>query len=279
MWLSDLRRRLHSRGAGGVDPKASAYVNQLLDEFHRFISAEYGRAALSRDEFLTLFWRLQRGGMIRPANRFVGDVWNLVLPDFRDRLDEYYKSQEAQLTMTFLAYAAQPQALNDNYMVPYRAMRERIAGVTVLEVGAGIPHGFLSLLFDAGAGWCDELTIVELDTIYARFTRWCCETRNVSFKHVLARAGQAPPIPPGAAYDFVFAKDVFEHIDDPVKTIRDIVSVAKPAAFLALDLEDKGPVEYQHISPELSHLRQPVIDAGFRASGTTGHMTLFERGL
>jgi methyltransferase family protein len=279
-WLSGLLQRRRRLAAASPDYQPSAYVHRLLDEFHRFVSTEYGSAALSRDDFLALFWRLNGSGLIRPTNRFVGDLWNLFMPDFRDRLDEYYKSQELQLTMTLLAYATQARLLSDNYLVPYGVFRERIPRrAAVLEVGAGIPHGFLSQVFDNGPEWCDGLTIVELDTIYSRFTRWCCDARAVRCRHVLAHAGQAPSIPTDVQYDFVFAKDVFEHIDDPVKTIREIVGVAKASALLALDLEDKGPVEYQHISPALAHLREEVQRAGFRASGASGNMTLFERGL
>jgi hypothetical protein len=271
-----LRRRGRSVVAR-LEGRAPRYVHELLDEFHHYISAEYGPAALPRDQFLALFWRLQQSGQIRPVNRYIGDLWNLLAPDFRERLDEYYKSQEMQLTMTFLVYATQAQLLHENYIVPYQMMRERLPRAAVLEVGAGIPHGFLSQAFGSGTAWCDALTIVEVDALYARFVRWYCETHGVAFQHALAHAGRAPAVPTDRRYGFVFAKDVFEHLDDPVQTIRDIVGVAAPAAILALDLEDKGAMEYQHISPALAGLVEHVERAGFRAFASTGNITMFER--
>jgi hypothetical protein len=270
-WLG--RSRIASRAARAD----SAYADALLDEFHRFLVAEHREHALPREQFLALFWRLQQSGQIRPVNRYIGDLWNLFAPDFRGRLDEYYKAQEMQLTMTFLVYATQARLLQENYVVPYRMMRERLPRAAVLEVGAGIPHGFLSQAFESGTAWCDALTIVEIDAVYARFVRWYCEAHGVAFQHALAHAGRAPAVPADRRYGFVFAKDVFEHLDDPARTIRDIVGVAAPAAVLALDLEDKGAIEYQHISPALAGLREYVERAGFRAFASTGNMTMFER--
>jgi 2-polyprenyl-3-methyl-5-hydroxy-6-metoxy-1,4-benzoquinol methylase len=274
-WLPRLVRGRGRQGA--ADVRHSPYVGALLDEVHRFIVAEYGERALPREQFLALFWRLQQSGQIRPVNRFIGDLWNLFAPDFRDRLDEYYKSQELQLTMTFLAYAAQPQLLHENYVVPYQMMCERLPRTSVLEVGGGIPHGFLSQSFVSGTPWCESLTVVELDALYTRFVRWYCESRGVAFRHVPAHAGRTPDIPVDRTYGFVFAKDVLEHLDDPAKALRQIVAVAAPEAILALDLEDKGAVEYQHISPGLAALRVDVERAGFRVFASTGNMTMFER--
>jgi SAM-dependent methyltransferase len=270
-------RRRRSSGVARLEGQAPQYVHDLLDEFHRYVLTAYGAAALPRDQFLALFWRLQQTGQIRPVNRYIGDLWNLFAPDFRERLDEYYKSQEMQLTMTFMAYATQAQLLRENYVAPYEMMRERLPRTAVLEVGAGVPHGFLSQAFGSGTAWCDALTIVEIDAVYARFVRWYCEAHGVAFQHALAHAGRAPDIPADRRYGFVFAKDVFEHLDDPVKAIRAIVGVAAPAAILALDLEDKGAIEYQHISPALAGLREHVERAGFRAFASTGNMTMFER--
>lgn len=274
-WVRGVRRLV--RGGAAPPPRPGPYVRALLAEFHRFIVSQYGRHALPRERFEEIFWRHQASGIVRPANRFIGDLWYLFAPDFTERLGEYYKAQELQLTMTFLGYAAAETLLHDNYVVPYRMMRERLPRAAVLEVGAGLPHGFLATVFDEGAAWCDELAIVEVDAIYARFVRWFCETRGIAFRHEVAEAARAPRLPAGRQYDFVFAKDVFEHLDDPRRTVDDIVSRAAPRAMLALDLEDKGAVEYQHISPELSRLKPAVDGAGFRLLAQTGNMSVYER--
>lgn len=277
--LTGSRRRLGA--AGGAQPAARQtappYAHQLLDEFHRYVAATFGARALSRDAFVEMFWRHYESGITRPANRFVGDLWYMFAPDFPDRFDEYYRSQQLQLTMTFLGYAASERILTENYLVPYSMMWERMPRARVLEVGAGLPHGFLSRVFDEGGGWCEELTIVELDAVYARFVAWFCGEHDIRFRHVPARAGVAPNIPREAPYGFVFAKDVFEHLDDPRKTIDEILLAAAPRSLVALDLEDKGAVEYQHISPELSALKSRVIDGGFHQLKTTGNVTVFER--
>ena len=274
-WLGRFRRL--AAGGKAPLPPSGAYVHLLLAEFHKFIVGEYGRHALPRERFEEMFWRHQASGIIRPANRFIGDLWYLFAPDFTERLGEYYKAQELQLTMTFLGYAAAETLLHDNYVVPYRMMRQRLPRAAVLEVGAGLPHGFLATVLDEGAGWCEELVIVDVDAVYARFVKWFCTTRGIAFRHEVADAARAPSLPAGRPFDFVFAKDVFEHLDDPLDTINQIVSRAAPRAVLALDLEDKGAVEYQHISPELSRLKPAVTDARFRLLTLSGNMSVYER--
>jgi SAM-dependent methyltransferase len=274
-WVRGVQRL--ARGGGAPPTQGGPYVRALLAEFHRFIERQYGARALPRDKFEEIFWRHQASGIVRPANRFIGDLWYLFAPDFTERLGEYYQAQELQLTMTFLGYAAAESLLQDNYLAPYRMMRERLPRAAVLEVGAGLPHGFLATVLDHGGDWCDELAIVEVDALYARFVRWFCESRGIRFRHEVAEAARAPRLPAERHYDFVFAKDVFEHLDDPRRTVAEIVARAAPTAILALDLEDKGPVEYQHISPELSALKPAVTSAGFRLLALTGNISVYER--
>jgi hypothetical protein len=229
------------------------------------------------DAFSELFWRHQRSGIIRPANRYIGDLWDLFSPDYRGRLPEYYHQQELQLTMTFLAYASQPEELERHYLEPYRLMRQRFPRAAILEVGPGIPHGFLANLRTDGGAWCESLTIVEVDSLYARFTEWICRRHNVPFDHLRANAAKAPTISSPGPFQFVYAKDVFEHLDDPAITINEILRVAAPQSTLALDLYDRGKIEYQHITMALSHHAQTIVAAGFRWAGESGNMTIFTR--
>jgi SAM-dependent methyltransferase len=273
----DVIRRLLNAFKGPSDDLT--YANRLLDEFHRFVVSEYGSAALPREQFLELFWRHQRSGISRPANRYVGDLWYLFRPDFLQRLPEYYKTQELLLTMRFLGYAASTQFLQENYVEPYRLLLQRRSRSSVLEIGAGVPHGFVYHILTEGASWCRELVVVDVDAIYTSFVKWFCVEHQVPHRVVNVEAGRAPVLPESGAFDFVYAKDVFEHLDDPAAVVDAIVRVAAPGALLALDLEDKGDVIYQHISPSLTHLKPVVTQSGFTAIGQSGTMTMFERGI
>lgn len=229
------------------------------------------------DAFSELFWRHHGSGIIRPANKYVGDLWDLFAPDYRRRLPEYYRQQELQLTMSFLAYSADPDHLERNYFEPYRIMRRRFPRAAVLEIGPGIPHGFLANLRTDGPAWCDWLTVVEVDSLYVRFIRWICGRNGVRFAHIPADAAKAPTIPSPTRFQFIYAKDVFEHLDDPAITINEILRVAAPEAILALDLYDRSKVEYQHITVALSHHAGTILAAGFQKTGDSGNMTMFTR--
>jgi hypothetical protein len=258
-------------------PSPSPYAQWLLRGFHEYLTEQFGDATLPFDTFAEVFWRHQRSGIIRAANRYVGDLWDLFAPDYRRRLPEYYAQQELQLTMTFLAYAGQPELLDAHFLQPYREMRRRFPKPSILEIGPGIPHGFLANVHRDGGGWCRALTIVELDAQYARFTGWVCARHGIPFERIPAIAAQAPAISTSTRFDFVFAKDVFEHLDAPDRALAEIVRVAATPSLLALDLTDHGSVEYQHISPRLSAHAAVVEAAGFVRSGQAGHLTIFTR--
>jgi SAM-dependent methyltransferase len=270
------------RAAGGRRPEIAArrnapdYAHALLDEFHFFLQHQYGEHALPHERFVELFWQHQQSGIIRPANRYIGDLWYLFAPDFAERLGEYYKAQELQLTMTFLGYAASERLLRDNYLRPYEIARDRLSSAAILELGPGLPHGFLALV--AAKSWCTSLTIVEIDAIYTRFVEWACARRAVPFEHRPAEAGRTPTIAATRTFDFIFAKDVFEHLDAPERVLRELLAVAAPRSVLALDLEDTGAVQYQHISPDLAPLKSIVSAAGYALVEATGNVSVFARG-
>ena len=50
----------------------------------------------------------------------------------------------------------------------------------------------------------------------------------------------------------MFAKDVFEHLTEPAAALDEVLAHASDRAVLALDLDDKGAVVYQHVSPQLA---------------------------
>lgn len=70
---------------------------------------------------------------------------------------------------------------------------------------------------------------------------------------------------------------MFEHLLEPKAILDEIVAVTSDRAILALDLDDKGPRVYQHVSPTLAPLKRHVVETGFAEFGRTGNVTLFRR--
>jgi hypothetical protein len=268
--MRGLGRRRHD------DPIDDAYATWLVQQVYECVASWYPEDVLPRDRFLSLVNTYADPSWLKPSNRYIGDLWYLFAPDFTRRLDEYYRAQDFALTLTLLSYASNVPLLEANYRRPYRFARERLTRFTVLELGAGIPHGFLDLLRQEGTGFCDHLVAVDIDGLPARITACCCRRHEVSFAQMTAVAGAAPALAT-RPIDFVFAKDVFEHLTDPAAAVDQVLACASERAVLALDLDDKGPVVYQHVSPALEPLKSRVAAAGFMLAEHTGNMSIFVR--
>jgi SAM-dependent methyltransferase len=256
-------------------PIDNDYRRRLLQLFYEYVAASHGEA-LDRDEFIELVHRHSNRVTIKQHNRYLGDLWNLFQPDYRDRLGEHYAALALPSTMSFLAYAGDPGLIDSYYVVPYRiALGELQSPVRILEVGGGIPHGFIHEQL-AQPGFCEHLTLLEIDAPYSAFVEWFARQEGVPFEFALARAGEAGTLPAGP-FGFVFAKDVLEHLHDPERMIDEIARVADTRAVLALDLDDKGPRAYQHVTPTLSHLSERVAEHGFAEFARSGNLTLYRR--
>jgi SAM-dependent methyltransferase len=269
-----VRRRPGAAPAGAT--AASGYHQWLLGEFHAYIAATYPDTALPRERFVQLIGEYQDRDWIKRTNRYIGDLWYLFAPDFAQRLPDYYRYTDLQLTLTLLSYATSESLLNTNYLRPYRLARQRLGQFSVLELGAGIPHGLLHTVYKEGPTFCTALTSVDIDGVPARFLEFFCRRHHINHRWIMAIAGQATPLGAIGRFDFIFAKDVFEHLHDPEPAVDDVLRCASNRALLALDLDDKGAVVYQHVSPALGPLRDAVRSAGFELVEQTGNMSIYE---
>jgi hypothetical protein len=272
------RRRLRGSPGSPAAARAStnAYSEWLLEELHAYIAATYPDTALPKARFAEILRRYQHPDWTRPVNRYIGDLWYAFAPDFATRLGDYYRYTDLQLTLTLFAYSTNTPVLEANYLRPYRIAKERLNRFSILEVGAGLPHGFLHGVFSGDAASFASLTTVDIDGVPARFVEFFCRRHRLTHRWITAVAGEAAPVD-GGPFDFVFAKDVFEHLTNPRPALDGLLRSASDHAVLALDLEDKGDVVYQHVSPVLEPLRERVIAAGFTPIDHAGNLSIYER--
>jgi hypothetical protein len=121
------------------------------------------------------------------------------------------------------------------------------------------------------------VTSVDIDGVPASFFETFCRRHAVPHRWIRATAGRTPQLADSGPFDFVFAKDVFEHLTEPAAALDEVLAHASDRAVLALDLDDKGPVAYQHVSPVLAPLRNRVAKAGFLPVERTGNLSIFAR--
>ena len=273
---------LKARLAGGSGHRQGGVTNQryhndLLELFWEFINTTFPEKSLSKHEFIKLILKYQSGNVIGSNNIYFGDLWYLFAPDYRNKLQEYYTYMQYHSTMRFLEYSANPAFIDGCYVHPYQIARERLGKMAVLEVGGGIPHGLLNMILYQDSGFCSEFTLVEISAVYTQFVDWFCRQQAIPFTLVTTTAGKTAVLPEHSKYDFIFAKDVFEHLHRPREMLEQILLVASTRAILALDLEDRGDVVYQHISPHLSPLKDVLHEKGFIDFEKSEHITLFHR--
>jgi hypothetical protein len=274
------KRRLNAAPQAAVAHGAivHGYHAWLVDELYAFVASKYPDDVLPVERFGSLIAKYQDSDWLRATNRYLGDLWYLFAPDFPKRLGEYYHSQDLPLLMTQLSYARNTPLLHANYIEPYRIARERLGRMRILELGAGLPHGLFCHVHRDGTSWCSHVTAADIEATSAEFVAFWCRRQGLLHQRVTAEAGIAPDLSGLKGFDFVFAKDIFEHLTDPSVALQRVLEVTSPRAVLALDLEDKGAVEYQHVSPRLQQLIPSVERAGFGRLTTTGNLTMFARG-
>jgi SAM-dependent methyltransferase len=257
-------------------PRSYPYRRELLRLFHDFVVASHG-TALDPPEFFALAERhLGLDGSTKAGSRYLNDLWELFEPDYGDRLPDFYRGTEHVRTMRFVDYASDPALIETNYTAPYRWAADRLGALHVLEIGAGIPHGLITLLGER-PGAVASFATNDIDALYTRFCLWFCAQHGLPAEWLPVEAGTAATSLPRDRFDFVFAKDVFEHLHSPEAVLDEIVAAATPDAVLALDLEDKGPRGGEHVSPHLEPLAARLETAGWRREAKFGVVSLFTR--
>jgi hypothetical protein len=80
-------------------------------------------------------------------------------------------------------------------------------------------------------------------------------------------------------YNFLFGKDIFEHLSDPEGNLRKLLAACSTEAICYFDFQDHGSKVHQHISPDISYLRQVMTEHGFKTGERIGSCTEFARGV
>lgn len=177
-------------------------------------------------------------------------------PNYFENLDFYYKYYEKHNFFKFLSYSINLKLIKKKYSDIYNfAINEIGEKLNILEIGGGVPHGLIFNIWKNNKNFCNKFSYVEADTIYTEFVKWYCKTLSIPFDIKIFPASKVPTIK-NLKYNFVFAKDIFEHLDSPEKLIDELITYTKDKkSLLCLDLESKQR-GIQHISPNLPILKK-----------------------
>jgi SAM-dependent methyltransferase len=141
-----------------------------------------------------------------------------------------------------------------------------------LDFGSGVGSG--AILF-ARHGF--DVTLADISSSLLRFAAWRLERRGLAAYCVDLKSGALPP----AAFDFVTAMDVFEHLVDPVATVDQLWQALVPGGYLyARIAAEDDPDRPQHIvhdfGPTLARLQARGFVKTWQDEWLWGHQ-IFQR--
>lgn len=243
----------------------------LLDETKRFLQ--------SRGPLDEAKWSAVARGVRSGQTRFeyYTQMLGAFMPDYTDRLFEYYQSVQYIMLHRFLEYPFLEGFLAKR-ATPYVRGLSRLNDADVLDYGCGLPLGLLYALHRR-AGTIRSITLVDLDVIHMELAEWMirkwapgCELTV----HRLRDVDAAPKLAGG--YSLIYAGDVFEHLRDPQPCLRNVLAGAGEQCLFYADLCEHEPSD-QHLTRNTGHLRSVVAESGFAVDVEYQGLTEFSRGM
>lgn len=256
------------------DLKKDGYYSHLKDLYFEFLLSKY-------PEYNKSDYEKKLNKLISNRDNYadlMGPLNNLFEPNYADNLQNYYKLYEKQIFFKFLTYAINTKLIKNNYSEIYNFAINKInEPLNILEIGGGITHGLIFNIWQRGASFCNKVTYIEADLLHSEFMNWYCKNNNLDIDIRFFPAAKTPTIK-NTDYNFVFAKDIFEHLDEPEKLIDELINFTKNKnSLLCLDLEHKGPKSVQHISPNLPILKNKLLDNGFNVIKKFGEVHVWQK--
>ena len=192
------------------------------------------------------------------------DLDTLLNPNFNDDLEFSYKNYERKIFLRLISYSLNKKMIKEKYTDIYNFGIEKIKEpLNILEIGGGIPHGLIHNVWKKEKTFIKNFTYVDANLLHSEFVDWYCKKLNIS-KNIKLFKPSKTPILDEIKYNFVFAKDVFEHLDAPEILIDYLINNTNDnKTLLCLDLEHKGKKVGQHISPNLPILKERLIKNNF----------------
>ena len=201
-------------------------------------------------------------------------------PKFNDDIQFHYKYSENRMFLAFIKYSINIKLIKKNYANIYDFAINKInEPLDILEIGGGIPHGFIYNNWKRSQKYFNSFNYVDADLLHSKFISWYCKNNKFNHTIKLFPAAKEPQIE-NIKFNFVFAKDVFEHLNSPSLLLKSLVTkVSSSRTLLCLDLEQKSPHNVQHLSPNLPDLKKILIDNDFNVIKKFGDIEVWQKNI
>ena len=243
------------------DLKPTGYYSYIKNEIFEFLKSKY--PDYEKEVFDKKLNELING--IDDYRDITSTLNILFNPNFNQDLKFHYKYIENKIFFKFILNSINTKLINNKYSDVYDfAISHLNEPLNILEIGGGLPHGFIYNMWKKGKTFFDKFTYIDANLIHSEFVQWYCIKYNFFHEIKLFEASKTPKLNE-IKFNFVFAKDIFEHLDEPKFLIDYLISNTKNnKTFLCLDLEHKGSKGGQHIYPNLPILKEGLIKNNFK---------------
>lgn len=206
------------------------------------------------------------------------EIDSLFNPEFDDNLEFHYKYNERKIFFEFILYSLNRKLILDKYYNIYDfGINEINKPLNILEIGGGIPHGLIYSIWQKDKHFINNFTYVDANLLHSEFVKWYCKKNNIPSEIKLFTPSKTPKLE-SLKFNFVFAKDIFEHLDNPEVLIEYLISNTNDKlSLLCLDLEHKGEKIGQHISPNLPILKKKLIENNFEVIKKFGEIHVWKK--
>jgi 2-polyprenyl-3-methyl-5-hydroxy-6-metoxy-1,4-benzoquinol methylase len=246
----------------------------ILEELKNFSSERGGRPeSLQAGRLKECIFR---GKCLREMNEAHQYLQTAIMPRYEQNLYEYYRQQQYLILLTFLSYAFLRPGSLAPHVEPYSIASSRLSKMRILDYGAGLAYGLIHLL-RAVPEKIESITIVDLDLVHADFVEYILARlcRNVTVTIIRVTNSDAVPDLGSRTFNLIYGKDIFEHIHDPERLLRTILSKAEPSCIGYFDIRDHGEKHLQHVHPRLSHLSRIICEHSFVPHGKVSGLSEF----
>lgn len=240
--------------------KSEGYYSYLKDLVFKFLQTKYPNydQSVFDKKFDNL---LSNFGDYKDLHTNTNELFN---PNFDDDLEFHYKYYEKNIFFKLISYSINTKLIQNNYLKVYDfAIDEIKEPLDILEVGGGLPHGFIHHFWKKGNYFFKNFTYIDAPLLHSDFIKWYCDYFKIPITINLFKPAKTPKLDK-IKFNFVFAKDVFEHLDSPEILIDYLIlNTNDSKTLLCLDLEQKRP-SCQHLSPDLPILKDRLIKNNFK---------------
>jgi SAM-dependent methyltransferase len=268
-----IRAMLRPSPANGPERELGDYLLAAAKRFSASIGGD--PSSLDRTALLDVIGNRAIVKQTGEAHQFLQTAF---LPDYENNLYTYYEQQQFMILLAFLSYPLRGPGALDAQLLPYAAAARRLPEMHVLDYGAGIPFGLIHLL-RTQPGKVRSVTLCDLDLVHAKFARFVVEELLGAAQVRVIHSTDPNALPNLAGnFNFVFGKDIFEHLLQPEAHLRNILSACADRSLCYLDFTDHGERYLQHVTPLLSPLAKVMEEHGFTGTGPVASMSGWSRG-